>query len=356
LLKAKKQITVKKIYTIFSFVLMSSLFLSYAGGVDGNYAGAPSDGISCATCHGGGSGGSIALSGAPASYVPGQMYPLTLTINQAQAAVGGFQIVATNGTTSSMVGTFSAPAGTRINSTSRLTHNAPKTLSGGSTAWTFNWTAPASGSPANVVFYYVGNASIRSLGVYSILTGNTRIALPVEMLSFGAKFVNSSAVNLAWSTASERNNSSFAVERSLDNRQFETIGQVKGQGTTTTAHTYRFTDNLAQSTNAIVYYRLRQTDFDGTVTFSKTISVALNVATKLKVYPSLASKADVIHFEIGDNARLEVFDMNGRLIKTVQNVNASETVDMPAADLATGRYIVRHSTASIVQTSGFVVY
>jgi hypothetical protein len=49
-------------------------------------------------------------------------------------------------------------------------------------------------------------------------------------------------VVLTWQTASENNNKSFQIERSLDGLNFAPIGEVKGNGTTITPHDYAFTD------------------------------------------------------------------------------------------------------------------
>jgi len=94
--------------------------------------------------------------------------------------------------------------------------------------------------------------------------------LPVELITFTGK-ASTAGVSLNWVTASEKNNDHFAVERSLDGRNFEKIGQVKGNGTTSNRSEYKYLD--AKPTGELLYYRLKQVDLDGKTTSSKVIRV-----------------------------------------------------------------------------------
>jgi hypothetical protein len=71
--------------------------------------------------------------------------------------------------------------------------------------------------------------------------------------------------------SSELNNDFFTVERSGTGEVFSSVGTFNGNGTTSQAHTYKLFD--ANPIYGTAYYRLKQTDFDGTFTYSKIISV-----------------------------------------------------------------------------------
>ncbi|QHJ09412.1 T9SS type A sorting domain-containing protein [Hymenobacter busanensis] len=84
--------------------------------------------------------------------------------------------------------------------------------------------------------------------------------LPVELMAFAVNW-NGQAVQLTWATASETNNAYFLIERSLDGRTFQTVGQQAGAGTSTAQIAYRFSDtNVPRGTQGMVYYRLQQVD------------------------------------------------------------------------------------------------
>jgi Secretion system C-terminal sorting domain len=122
--------------------------------------------------------------------------------------------------------------------------------------------------------------------------------LEVELLTFEGK-MNKNAVDLTWTTANEKNNVGFDVERSADGKTFEKIGFVKGSGTTNLRQSYAFTDNDPLSIST--YYRLRQVDFDGTSTTSNVISIEQKGSGKgLKVYPN-PSFDNQISIELSEN-------------------------------------------------------
>ena len=95
--------------------------------------------------------------------------------------------------------------------------------------------------------------------------------LPIELTLLYGICVDENTVELRWQTASETNNSYFVILRSFDGVHFEEIGTVAGAGTTTEMHNYEYYDT--DDNNGIVYYKLRQVDYDGNYTDSKVIAV-----------------------------------------------------------------------------------
>jgi hypothetical protein len=91
------------------------------------------------------------------------------------------------------------------------------------------------------------------------LSGNNS-PLPVELLSFSGNCDGKNTV-LKWTTASEINNDHFAVTRSIDGVNYESIGIINGAGNSTSNINYKFQDESAPAEYA--YYKLIQTDYDG---------------------------------------------------------------------------------------------
>ncbi len=153
--------------------------------------------------------------------------------------------------------------------------------------------------------------------------------LPVELLSFRAKGHKDKVVVCDWSTASEKNNDYFTVERSLDGKTFEYVGKVKGSGTTNETRNYTFTDGNPY--RGVSYYRLRQTDFDNRTEVFNVVAVDLSLpSTPVDVYPVPASNEVVFKVDGAvslENATLYVFDMTGRKILTqkVKDLKGTET-------------------------------
>ncbi len=176
--------------------------------------------------------------------------------------------------------------------------------------------------------------------------------LPVELTAFDA-ITDDNDVILSWETASETNNAGFEVQRSLDNSgQFESIGYVRGNGTTESTSSYQFVDDDRPTNTSAISYRLKQIDFDGTFAYSRTISVALPMpgqAVLHKNFPNPFNPTTVIQYEIPQqgHVRLTVFDITGREVAVLvdQEVTAGRYQALfDATSLASGMYFYRLQT------------
>lgn len=106
--------------------------------------------------------------------------------------------------------------------------------------------------------------------------------LPIELLEFNAKR-NDRYVDLTWQTASETNNNYFTVEKSIDGLNFSSIGNLSGAGNSSSVLSYKLIDS-SPTQDRISYYRLKQTDYDGTFTYSDIVSVKPNVKKEIIGY------------------------------------------------------------------------
>ncbi len=122
---------------------------------------------------------------------------------------------------------------------------------------------------------------------YYTLGSLEQAALPITLLSFGAKKTNEGNVRLDWSTAQEFGNAFFTIERSSNGEDFESIGTRAGAGDSEVVNNYFFLDNNPFLGNS--FYRLRQTDFNGTSTLSEIKRVFIEEkesAAIFKLYPN----------------------------------------------------------------------
>ncbi len=94
--------------------------------------------------------------------------------------------------------------------------------------------------------------------------------LPVTLVNFNAK-ITESGIELRWITASEINNDYFTLESGSNGKSFTILTRVKGSGTASTEQRYIYVDN--KKADNTIYYRLKQTDFDGKTVSLKTIAV-----------------------------------------------------------------------------------
>ncbi|WP_022825022.1 beta strand repeat-containing protein [Hymenobacter norwichensis] len=185
------------------------------------------------------------------------------------------------------------------------------------------------------------------VGNTSEFSGNTALLqnrpLPVELARFSAVADNTNGL-LSWTTASEKNNAQFVVERSLSGISFEAIGTVAGQGTTTQSHTYQFIDKQVATVASLVYYRLRQVDTNGASSLSAVQVVRFSSATTLPaiaVYPNPTAantSLDLRSLPTG-TVQVRLTDLTGRVLSTA-TVTTGQIYPLVTAQLPQGNYIV----------------
>lgn len=138
----------------------------------------------------------------------------------------------------------------------------------------------------------------------------TMFFLPVEMLSFDARIENGD-VRCVWVTATELNNDYFTIERSTDYVEWEAVGTVSGAGTSLTQQAYSFLDeNPVFGTS---YYRVRQTDYNGSSSASWIKAVNLMEDEEAVIYPNPNTGAFSLDRNL-ENYKLVIVDVKGRSV------------------------------------------
>tara|TARA_B110000046_G_C12970193_1_gene388570 strand:- start:107 stop:1159 length:1053 start_codon:yes stop_codon:yes gene_type:complete len=102
--------------------------------------------------------------------------------------------------------------------------------------------------------------------------------LPITLSSFTGKLLSglSNSIQLDWSTASEKDNDYFTLWRSFDGQTWDDIAKETGAGNSNEFLTYQHIDrniNTQSIENNTIYYKLSQTDYDGTTEFFQIIPV-----------------------------------------------------------------------------------
>ncbi len=184
------------------------------------------------------------------------------------------------------------------------------------------------------------NKAVPFQGFSILVFGTTNFEnnpLPVTLVSFEGQ-VQEDGVELNWVTASEVNNSHFEVERSTDGENFEQIGRVEGFGTTTVTQGYSFMD--ANTVSGVVYYRLRQVDFDGAFEYSKIITVIGNQKNdssteEFVVSPNPVHSGAFSIAKVGSNDAYATYNVTLQDVSGKVYYNKENTLDSASSELAT---------------------
>ncbi|WP_457651966.1 T9SS type A sorting domain-containing protein [Rhodocaloribacter sp.] len=176
--------------------------------------------------------------------------------------------------------------------------------------------------------------------------GTNDAALPVELASFEAALDGNVAV-LKWRTSSESNNAGFEVQVKRG-EAFEALGFVNGGGTTTEARSYEFrTGSLAPGRYV---FRLKQLDFDGTITFSPEVELTVETpgAYQLsEVYPNPFNPRASLTLAVAQAQEVTValYDVQGRRVSLVHTgfleADTQHTFTIDGANLASGVYVLQ---------------
>ncbi len=199
-------------------------------------------------------------------------------------------------------------------------------------------TASQSNNPDNLMGW----------GILNALAAVNYFPIPVELSSFSASVIDG-RVNLVWTTATEKNNRGFEIERKTAGSGYSMIGFVEGNGTVSTPNHYSYIDK--SDIRGIYIYRLKQVDFDGKFTYSNEITLDVPAASDFVLqqnYPNPFNPSTMIKYSVpnASNVKLILYDALGRQIKVLTNEykeagNYSYTLN--ADELSSGVYIVRLS-------------
>jgi hypothetical protein len=175
--------------------------------------------------------------------------------------------------------------------------------------------------------------------------------LPVELSTFEATALVE-AVRLDWSTATEKDNSKFVIERSMNGTSWTEIAEVPGSGTTQTAKSYTYIDaHLMAGTS--YSYRLSSVDINGerhsydrvvsATPFGPEMVAEYNLTQN---YPNPFNPTTSFEYTVKEAGvvTIKVFSITGREEATLVNESQSVgvyRVTFDGTNLPSGIYVYR---------------
>jgi hypothetical protein len=182
-------------------------------------------------------------------------------------------------------------------------------------------------------------------GRFTLASSSSENPLPIQLLDFSA-VAEGDEVQCAWTTATERDNNLFTVERGSDAVHFAGIGTVPGAGNSQAILNYGFTDPSPLA--GLSYYRLRQTDYDGTTTVSDAVPVFFGPHVRDLVVTS----EGLVRHDLPLGSTYQLLDTDGRVV--ARGSADVQVFQLPVGGLARGVYIVRLTDGTQLRTARFV--
>ena len=204
--------------------------------------------------------------------------------------------------------------------------------------------ANISNNGTNSKFYVNGSTdeSGESNGSIPPEIQNIYDALPIELIIFEGILVNNST-QLNWITAKEENFSHFEIERSINEKAFEVIGYVEGQGNSMTDVFYAFTDRSIPFGN--IRYRLKAVDIDDSFEYFETIEIKNTFSNQISAYPNPTT--NISHIKIvlpkefkGKLNKVSLFNSSGRNLYDKLDFDP-QVSKLDVGELEEGMYILK---------------
>jgi hypothetical protein len=222
---------------------------------------------------------------------------------------------------------------------------------GNNVSETFNFTVPLALSQGIHKLIVRTRNSDGKWGLFELSVDITVSGtLPLNLLSFEGRKENA-AVRLKWTTQNEQNTARFAIERSADGINYQSIGSVAAQNRAGN-HQYDWLD--AQPLKGINLYRLRQFDLDGKFTLSKTVRIRMeDAANFLQVFPNPTTDRIYIDWNGKENVTIRLINANGAVIES-KAVSMSNAFSINVSSLAKGVYWVELNDGTISKKASFI--
>lgn len=163
--------------------------------------------------------------------------------------------------------------------------------------------------------------------VSKLVQANT---LPIVLKGFKVS-VLPDATRLTWVTLHEQNGLYFEVEKSIDGRQFTSIGKVMATGNSAANRSYSYNDSRLINAS---FYRLKIVDVDGHFTYSNMLHVEPQQKQTVSVYPNpVRSTFNLQLNKPKDTYQLIIYSSTGQVMfsQSIKHVGgyAVQTVQLP---------------------------
>lgn len=166
--------------------------------------------------------------------------------------------------------------------------------------------------------------------------------LTIQIADYQA-WQDNDAVEVAWTTATERDNAYFEVERSTDLQAWTFIGRVAAMGQSQTPLPYRLTD--AAPVEGAAYYHLKQVGTDGNVAVSPALPVFFKGEERTVLWPNPATDQVRLLAGGGSRRRVRVLDASGRVMEVSDQLDGEAYVFGISA-LPSGQYMVQDADSA----------
>jgi hypothetical protein len=164
-------------------------------------------------------------------------------------------------------------------------------------------------------------------------------SLAVHFISFTVSAINDHSVELKWSTANEKNNSQFVIERQVNGNQWTAVATVPAASGSEALKQYSYADKAA--TGSQLAYRLKQIDIDGKYEYSTVAVIKRNQENDaVNIYAFDKSVTMQVSNNRVQKLDVQVININGRILCKASFSKPSGKIILNLGALPTGNYVI----------------
>jgi hypothetical protein len=185
-------------------------------------------------------------------------------------------------------------------------------------------------------FLELSYASPPSRGAYA---AGTMTGLPVEWLAFDLR-TDESAVQLYWKTSAEKQHAGFEIQRKSDqSAAFEALSRLNASASGQSENTYTYLDRAVRP-GMTYYYRIKQQDFSGEVSYSMVRTARLKAeAANWQVYPNpVKSMLNLQYSGLKGDGKISLYSIDGQLLEQILIDTNSGSLMLDLSNYPAGMY------------------
>lgn len=189
------------------------------------------------------------------------------------------------------------------------------------------------------------NASSDDGWLQTVSVPEAGVVLPVTWSDIDVK-ETARGPKLEWSTGSEIDSDLFEIQRlNFDTDKFESIGQVQAAGYSSTERYYEFNDQDYVYNN-ILYYRIKQVDFNGEYSYSEVVSIKMDKDehSDVSIYPNptyYSIQIDAIDSFKENIGTIKIYNTLGALEKEIDYTDLNKNSAINISSLSSGIYFIQ---------------
>lgn len=210
------------------------------------------------------------------------------------------------------------------------------------------WTNTGGSATGNVTT--TGSITSSSLSTFGqMAVGSITFAVPLSFLNVSAQRL-SNANRVHWKTANETDVAHYEVQRSFDNSGFITIAAVPARNIKD-IQSYMYDDAAAPFGK--MYYRIKSMDVDGSVQFSRIVSLSSVSAGKLSILQNpFKTQIELTGINMPHtNYQYQLLNNSGQVVQQgVHKFGGNGNLIIPVQQVTSGTYIlsVKYNTETYV--------